>query len=390
MDRASFPCGCTQDGCGNVSGRVEFNPKRVRTHFIHTIMRLELEKKQKKCDKPNSLHSYDGRLRLRESDDEGDGSGGGSTSSMNSTNIHNQTSLGRLVNYNPANNILYSTSSVQSNSNVVMHPHDSHHLLSSENHYGSTAIEQSSRNCAVTSLGETPFDLHYEYRNDYSVDLPSTSDASHSNYALLYPNPSNYYTSTSGPTFVEYNATNKSTLSAGFPTYSTDIPYNNLINGNQLPVSNTVIISNGSTSSNYVINTTTDNSNKIDSTYYKNQQPNNPLSNQSNQQFDNSVTHVPTTDLNALLNDDPVPSSSLLNNQSCIIDDSLTTPIPTDMPSYPKFASDFANKLNAAQTYGLSNSSQCELGAIEITHNDATNDDKLNDSSTQNDSLLAI
>ncbi|XP_074603959.1 cysteine/serine-rich nuclear protein 3-like [Brevipalpus obovatus] len=45
VDRLSFPCGCTRDGCGNQNGRVEFNPMRVRTHFIHTIMRLELERK---------------------------------------------------------------------------------------------------------------------------------------------------------------------------------------------------------------------------------------------------------------------------------------------------------------------------------------------------------
>ncbi|CAH0382542.1 unnamed protein product [Bemisia tabaci] len=46
VDRLNFPCGCTRDGCGNISGRIEFNPVRVRTHFIHTLMRLELEKKQ--------------------------------------------------------------------------------------------------------------------------------------------------------------------------------------------------------------------------------------------------------------------------------------------------------------------------------------------------------
>lgn len=45
VDRTSFPCSCTGDSCGNTVGRVEFNPMRVRTHFIHTIMRLELEKK---------------------------------------------------------------------------------------------------------------------------------------------------------------------------------------------------------------------------------------------------------------------------------------------------------------------------------------------------------
>ena len=46
VDRISFPCGCTRDGCANLSGRIEFNPLRVRTHFIHTLMRIELEKKQ--------------------------------------------------------------------------------------------------------------------------------------------------------------------------------------------------------------------------------------------------------------------------------------------------------------------------------------------------------
>lgn len=40
----SFPCGCTKEGCSNTTGRLEFNPVRVRTHFLHTIMKLELEK----------------------------------------------------------------------------------------------------------------------------------------------------------------------------------------------------------------------------------------------------------------------------------------------------------------------------------------------------------
>lgn len=40
----SFPCGCTKDGCSNATGRLEFNPVRVRTHFLHTIMKLELER----------------------------------------------------------------------------------------------------------------------------------------------------------------------------------------------------------------------------------------------------------------------------------------------------------------------------------------------------------
>ncbi|XP_018329225.1 uncharacterized protein LOC108739706 isoform X2 [Agrilus planipennis] len=50
VDRLNFPCGCSRDNCGNSSGRIEFNPVRVRTHFIHTLMRLELEKKQKEAE----------------------------------------------------------------------------------------------------------------------------------------------------------------------------------------------------------------------------------------------------------------------------------------------------------------------------------------------------
>uniref|UniRef100_A0A8D8BI59 Cysteine/serine-rich nuclear protein 3 n=1 Tax=Culex pipiens TaxID=7175 RepID=A0A8D8BI59_CULPI len=54
VDRPNFPCGCTQDGCANVVGRVEFNPARVRTHFIHTIMRLNLENKASEDQKQMS------------------------------------------------------------------------------------------------------------------------------------------------------------------------------------------------------------------------------------------------------------------------------------------------------------------------------------------------
>lgn len=45
MDRSSFPCGCTKDSCGNPAGRIEFNAVRVRTHYIHTLMKLELERR---------------------------------------------------------------------------------------------------------------------------------------------------------------------------------------------------------------------------------------------------------------------------------------------------------------------------------------------------------
>ncbi|XP_034418055.1 cysteine/serine-rich nuclear protein 3 [Cyclopterus lumpus] len=59
VDRMSFPCGCTKEGCTNSTGRVEFNPIRVRTHFLHTIMKLELEKsrEQQQVSPNNGYHS---------------------------------------------------------------------------------------------------------------------------------------------------------------------------------------------------------------------------------------------------------------------------------------------------------------------------------------------
>nr|XP_057923517.1 cysteine/serine-rich nuclear protein 1-like [Doryrhamphus excisus]XP_057923518.1 cysteine/serine-rich nuclear protein 1-like [Doryrhamphus excisus]XP_057923519.1 cysteine/serine-rich nuclear protein 1-like [Doryrhamphus excisus] len=45
VDRFTFPCGCTKDSCGNTEGHVEFDSKRVHTHYIHTVMRLELERR---------------------------------------------------------------------------------------------------------------------------------------------------------------------------------------------------------------------------------------------------------------------------------------------------------------------------------------------------------
>ena len=60
VDRLSFPCGCARDGCANPAGRVEFNPIRVRTHFIHTLMRLELDAKLEKSREGGSSDSLSG------------------------------------------------------------------------------------------------------------------------------------------------------------------------------------------------------------------------------------------------------------------------------------------------------------------------------------------
>ncbi|KAF7660540.1 hypothetical protein LDENG_00280120 [Lucifuga dentata] len=64
VDRMSFPCGCTKEGCSNATGRVEFNPIRVRTHFLHTIMKLELEKgrEQQEASPTSGYHSENNEL----------------------------------------------------------------------------------------------------------------------------------------------------------------------------------------------------------------------------------------------------------------------------------------------------------------------------------------
>lgn len=53
----SFPCGCSRDGCGNGAGRIEFNPLRVRTHYLHTIMKLDLEKRRMLVPGPGNTYA---------------------------------------------------------------------------------------------------------------------------------------------------------------------------------------------------------------------------------------------------------------------------------------------------------------------------------------------
>lgn len=44
VDRDSFPCGCTSQGCQNPNGRHEYDPITVRRHFIQTVLKLRGEK----------------------------------------------------------------------------------------------------------------------------------------------------------------------------------------------------------------------------------------------------------------------------------------------------------------------------------------------------------
>ncbi|MBN3287091.1 CSRN3 protein, partial [Polyodon spathula] len=63
VDRMTFPCGCTKEGCSNTAGRIEFNPIRVRTHFLHTIMKLELEKNREQ-QQASTANGYHGEMNV--------------------------------------------------------------------------------------------------------------------------------------------------------------------------------------------------------------------------------------------------------------------------------------------------------------------------------------
>lgn len=183
VDRASFPCGCTQDGCANVVGRVEFNPKRVSTHFIHTIMRLELEKKQKKADEHNTLNSYDGRVRLREN-----GMDDGTMSTMQ------PSTMNQMPNYQSQSSLMYSPGpGAMSVPGIDM---------GDGSHYNAGIV-----NSGCDPMPESTLDLHYAYRNDFHVPnaTQSSAQSSQSNY-IMYQG-SSYFNTSANSAFNDYSST---------------------------------------------------------------------------------------------------------------------------------------------------------------------------------------
>lgn len=43
VDRVGFPCACSAETCANPAGRIQFDPVRVRSHYLHTMLRLRME-----------------------------------------------------------------------------------------------------------------------------------------------------------------------------------------------------------------------------------------------------------------------------------------------------------------------------------------------------------
>lgn len=138
-----FPCGCQRDACGNTVGRVEFNPSRVRTHFIHTIMRLEMENRQQ-CSNNSSNNSSS----IMSSAGTGDA---GSSSTIGAGYYGSNYSSGYASPaYNTSNNTeqsLYNTaSSHQQHQNTTTH----HYAMDSLD----SSIYSSNTTTATPSYGE--------------------------------------------------------------------------------------------------------------------------------------------------------------------------------------------------------------------------------------------
>lgn len=194
VDRPNFPCGCTRDGCANAVGRVEFNPARVRTHYIHTILRLELENKQHRSDEHltynNALnggipewHPHIGPGII----------GATNNNTMNcSVAINGACEFGGLVSVPTTDRVIYRNNSdsscvsnLQSTDIVDVSGNSSSSCCSSNN-----LLEQNSLMGDLNEVNDQPtpmqplhrtgdpvaLDLHYAYRDDYVV-LPATSAA---------------------------------------------------------------------------------------------------------------------------------------------------------------------------------------------------------------------
>ncbi|XP_062547326.1 uncharacterized protein LOC134212954 isoform X1 [Armigeres subalbatus] len=167
VDRPSFPCGCTQDGCANVVGRVEFNPARVRTHFIHTIMRLNLDHKTSSEEHSGmGMHS----------------AGGYGNSKDWSSGPVRLPGLYGMVGVNGADSV------------DNYHHHHLHHNLQqhqygvSHNYLGNHPISP-----GVVHQANDSLDLHYAFRDYYGANQQPSDQLAMSN-PLMAPYYGNYPT----------------------------------------------------------------------------------------------------------------------------------------------------------------------------------------------------
>jgi hypothetical protein len=146
-----FPCGCTRDGCANVNGRIEFNPARVKTHFIHTIMRLELDKRQEM--------SVD-------------------SSATSVVQNHSKWWSQMRIQQSQASQASTSCSYPSYSYNTAQYP---------------PKIPPISTMISPNIVGQESLDLHYAYRDDYITSPSSLSLNAENGSAFNTPSGSDYY-----------------------------------------------------------------------------------------------------------------------------------------------------------------------------------------------------
>lgn len=197
VDRLNFPCGCTRDGCCNTTGRIEFNPVRVRTHFIQTLMRLGMEKKNEEnqeiikrqwaeahnpstpnlsnlsYDRERCLSHEDGLLRavnltpgVEVESCVNSGSFNNVHCNVNNTNAQ-RTSIHEDISYGYRDN-----QNIITNENAIISFENTHNHLSHINSYSSSTLEgkgppYSSNgvgfNVMSNAMQRFPCDLNYTY-----------------------------------------------------------------------------------------------------------------------------------------------------------------------------------------------------------------------------------
>ncbi|KAJ6648238.1 Cysteine/serine-rich nuclear protein 2 [Pseudolycoriella hygida] len=149
VDRPNFPCGCTEHGCDNAAGRVEFDPERVRIHFIHTIVRLEIETKQNRPEE--NLFRNDVSRQWHPQTRPPDISGASSSSDHSNFHYNNSTVFDSLSHRSIT---AMTADSSMKNFDRVDQSLPSH---SSSNNLIELANRQSD---------DDTLNLHYDYRND--------------------------------------------------------------------------------------------------------------------------------------------------------------------------------------------------------------------------------
>jgi len=196
VDRLNFPCGCYRESCNNVVGRNEFNALRVRTHFIHTIMRLELEKKNESQSNDESLNP--------------------------ATSQHLKATNSSSIELNRINTPFTTTTSMTSTSSTVQSMSQQQFITNTMQVNELYSIESSNNanilNCneAVNNLPNNNYDIYDSGSSSYSESCTS-EDLDCANLATV----SNGGLNTNELTFNSNNLTPFPTLNSSVPPTST-------------------------------------------------------------------------------------------------------------------------------------------------------------------------